>query len=258
MTNLSIESKPASNHFTFSGCRSEPNLNSNSISFGKLDSSGLHNALSEKSEERFNEFETKSYTRSLSHQIRVTSQSAGPTAYTVTTYFVQKELQPLDIQLLWKERDPYLRIDGLQTVSYYGTRPIKRTVRVPKDKVETIVFPDHVLEVDLSKTGITKEIGLISGARIDQNPWAKDLCGFMKELTGYELQMLCNVEKVKIGPPENGLLGKMRRPRKRGPALLLLWRSPTDTPDFNTTYWITLRFVESSHGEKQWFYGKRE
>lgn len=126
----------------------------------------------------------------------------------------------------------------------------------PEDQVQNVVFPDHGLEVDLSKTGITREIGLIHGAGIDQNPWAKDLCGFMRELTGYELQMLCNVEKVEVGPPKSGFFRK--RQQKRGAALLLLWRSPTDTPDSNTTYWITLRFVESSHGKKQWLHGKRE
>lgn len=251
LTHLNIEeSKPAPKHFTFSGYRSQPN--SISISLGKFDSARFSNALSKNSVS----LEQKSYTRSLSHHI--TRKSDELTTSTVTTYFIQEKLQPIDLQLLWKERCPYLRIDGLQTVSYDGTKRLKARTMPSEEKVQNVVFPDQVLEVDLSETGITKDAGLIRSTRTAQNQYAKNLCGFMEQLTGYELLMLCHVKKVKVGPPEGNFLSKLRQ-RKRGAALLLLWRSPDDSQDSNK-YWVTLRLdeVDESHGEKQWLHGKRK
>lgn len=251
LTHLNTEeSNPAPKHFTFSGYRSQSN--SISISLGTFDSARFSNALSKNSAG----FEPESYTRSLTYHI--TRKSDELTTSTVTTYFIQEKLQPIDFQLLWKEECPYLQIDGLQTVSYDGTKRWKSRPRPSEDEVQNVVFPDHVLEVDLSKTGIKKDLGLIRSPRTDQNPCAKDLCGFMEQLTGYELLMLCHVEKVKVGPPEDNFFGKLRQ-RRRGAALLLLWRSPADSRNSNT-YWITLRFdkVNESHGEKRWLHGKRK
>lgn len=251
LTHLNIEeSKPAPGHFTFSGYGSQPN--SITISLGTFDSAKFSNAISRKSAS----LEPKSYTRSLSHHM--TRKSDELTTSTVTTYFIQEKLQPIDLQLLWKERCPYLRIVGLQTVSYDGTKRQKARPKPSADKVQNVVFPDEVLEVDLSETGITANAGLIRNPRTDRNRSARDLCGLMEQLTGYELLMLCHVEKVKVGPPEDNFLSKLRQ-RKRGAALLLLWRSPVERQNSNT-YWITLRLdkVDASHGEKQWLHGKRK